>query len=67
MNADAPEPSEGFEEDGLRSGALRERTKLPKAVIDLLEERRDEIRRMVEAGVEQLDRGETVSEEDVFC
>ncbi len=32
-----------------------------------LEERRDEIRRMVQAGVEQLDRGEAISEEEVFA
>jgi predicted transcriptional regulator len=55
------------QEAALASGKAKKRSKLPQSAVDLLRERSEEIRHLIQAGVEQLDRGEGVSAEEVFA
>jgi antitoxin ParD1/3/4 len=67
MSTDLSPSNEQFIENALASGAFGSRDELLDAAVELLRERREEIRRMIQAGVEELDRGEGIPAEQVFA
>lgn len=65
MNVAISHESEQFVEAALESGRYANSSEIVDEAIRLLR-RRDELIESVNAGVEQLDRGETVDAEEVF-
>lgn len=65
IRADISPELERFVEAAIKSGQFRDRAHIMDEALRLLR-KRDELRRDVDAGVEQLDRGMGLAADDVF-